>query len=82
MTTYFALDAYSNGGGFFTGLSNLYTEVNDRFDGTNYPAGVYSSVECGLPTFIIGVPINTLFKEPWRLKIFKKLEKVLRLPPL
>lgn len=32
LTTYFALDAYSDGGGFFTGLSKLYTEVNDRFD--------------------------------------------------
>ncbi len=31
-TTYFALDAYSGGGGFVDGLSKLYTDVNDRFN--------------------------------------------------
>lgn len=32
LTTYFALDAYSDGSGFMSGLSKLYSEVNDRFD--------------------------------------------------
>lgn len=31
-TTYFALDAFSGGGGFMTGLSKLYNEVGDRFN--------------------------------------------------
>ena len=31
-TTYFALDTYSNGLGFFEGLSKLYSDVGDRFN--------------------------------------------------
>jgi len=31
-TTYFALDAYSGGGGFFDGLSKLYSDIGNRFN--------------------------------------------------
>lgn len=31
-TTYFALDAYSGGAGFMTGLSDLYSNFSDRFN--------------------------------------------------
>lgn len=48
-TTYFALDAYSGGGGFMEGLSKLYNDVNDRFNMVLYKGEVmYTNDEGGI----------------------------------
>lgn len=47
LTTYFALDIFSEGKGFFAGLSKLYIEANDKFNMVLFKEEVFYKTDSG-----------------------------------